>query len=330
MIKWGIIGLGRMACIFAESIKELKETKLVAAASLNSSRLRNFSKKYNIVDDFQFSNYDEILKCKEIDAIYISTLNNTHAELITKSIRAKKNVLCEKPITVHYQEMTDIIKVIENENVHFSEAIAYRSHPITTELVQLLKQKEVGKIESIESSFSFLVKRINPYSRLFNKKLGGGAILDVGCYPLSFLNLISNLDESNNDIIIEKANGKFCMTGVDEFCTAELVVSGYIKAKITAGIRKLCKNVNIIKTSNGQIRIVEPWTPGKKTYIEVDINSSYYKKFVMCNHSIYANQINLFNKMIKDKSTMKFPYLTFNDTVKISKLSSEWRKKIEL
>ena len=86
MINWGIIGLGRMGNTFADAIKELKDCKLKAISSLNKSKLSTFSKKYNVDQNYIFSSYDQLINCKDIDAIYISTLNNTHKDLIIKSI----------------------------------------------------------------------------------------------------------------------------------------------------------------------------------------------------------------------------------------------------
>ena len=93
MINWGIIGLGSMANRFASSISEVKNTKLLGIASTSFLRLKRFGDKYNIEKKYRYKNYDEILNCNEIDAIYISTLNNTHPEIIIKAVEAKKNSL---------------------------------------------------------------------------------------------------------------------------------------------------------------------------------------------------------------------------------------------
>ena len=94
MINWGIIGLGNMANKFASSINEVKNSKLLGIASTNFFRLKSFGEKYNIDKKYRYKNYDEILNCNEINAIYIATLNNTHPEIIIKAAEAKKNILC--------------------------------------------------------------------------------------------------------------------------------------------------------------------------------------------------------------------------------------------
>ena len=97
MINWGIIGLGRMANRFASAINEAENANLLGIASKSIDRLKTFGEEYNIENNFRFNTYDEILNCGKINSIYISTLNNTHADIVIKAAQAKKNILCEKP-----------------------------------------------------------------------------------------------------------------------------------------------------------------------------------------------------------------------------------------
>ena len=99
--------------------------------------------------------------------------------------------------------------------------------------------------------------------------------------------------------------------------------------KIKAAIKKQLTNHVTIKTKQGKIIIKEPWLPSKKTYIEVDTNNHYYKSFIRCNYSVYANQINFFHDMIaKRLKSPTFPNLSFDDTLVIAKISLEWRNKL--
>jgi len=329
MINWGIIGLGNMANVFATSIKELNNCKLKFVSSLNNSKLKSFGDKYDIENTNRFNSYEELLKNDEVDAVYISTINNTHAELIIKAIEKKKNILCEKPMTINKDELEKITKKLNDSNIFFLEAIAYRAHPLTKNIVDLLIDERNGKIQTIEANFGFNTKRINPNSRLFNKKFGGGAILDVGCYPISFLNLVNNINKKDNKISINEVNGNICETGVDDYTFAKLDLANNIKAKIGVGIRKSLNNEIIIKTTQGVIKIPDPWLPAQKTYIEVKIKNQYYKKFINCELSVYANQINFFNLMITKKiKNSVFPFLSIQDSIQIANVSLEWRQKL--
>ena len=110
MISWGIIGLGRMANRFASAIGETQNAKLLGIASKNNYKLKSFGDLYNIKNNFRFQTYDEILNCKEINSVYISTLNNSHADIIIRAAKAKKHILCEKPITVSYPEAFNVFE----------------------------------------------------------------------------------------------------------------------------------------------------------------------------------------------------------------------------
>ena len=133
MIKWGIVGLGNMASRFANAIKEVNNAKLVAVSSQSNSKLDLFASENNINSELRFNNYKSLAECKEIDAVYISTLNNTHSHLISLFAVNKKNILCEKPFCINIEEGGKIKKLIEDNNVKFFEAIAYLSHPQTAQ-----------------------------------------------------------------------------------------------------------------------------------------------------------------------------------------------------
>ena len=108
-----------MANRFASSISEVKNSRLLGIASTGFLRLRSFGEKYNIEKKYRYKNYDEILNCNEIDAIYISTLNNTHPEIIIKAVEAKKNILCEKPIATNYDDTIKIFEKLDKSEVFF-------------------------------------------------------------------------------------------------------------------------------------------------------------------------------------------------------------------
>ena len=206
MIKWGIVGLGNMAQKFANAIKETNNAKLLSISSLNSEKLKSFANNFQIDKNYVFDSYNDLISCKEIDAVYIATLNNTHLNLIKSCAENKKNILCEKPLTLNFEEANEAANYIAKHDVIFYEAIAYYSHGQTKNLIALLNENKIGKIISINSTFGFKVKRVNPKSRIFDKSLGGGAILDVGCYPLSLLNLIS---KNSKNIKFANAKGSF-------------------------------------------------------------------------------------------------------------------------
>ena len=278
MISWGIIGLGRMANRFAIAIKEVENAKLLGIASKNVNRLNNFGEQYNIENKFRFNSYDEILNSNEINSIYISTLNNTHAEIIIKAAKAKKNILCEKPVTTSYSDTVKVFETLNKSNVFFLEAVAYRTHPQTQFVINKIIEGEIGEVENIDSTFGFSHRKLDPRSRLFDPKLGGGAILDVGCYPVSFSSLIANIKEREDGELVEPefldVSGSLCSTGVEECAYATLKYNNKIIAKVGAAIRLNMKNQTLIEGSKGSILINSPWLPGVKSLVEIKKNKA--------------------------------------------------------
>ena len=159
----------------------------------------------------------------------------------------------------------------------------YRCHPQIPKLLEIIKNKTIGEIESIETSFGYDTGKTIPESRIFNKELTGGAILDVGLYPISFSRLISGV--ATGEKFLEpnfiNAEGRIGDTGVDEVAHANLEFKNGIKAKVSTAIRESMKNNAIILGSEGTIELPDPWMPGRNGgpyHAKIIINKNGRKK----------------------------------------------------
>ena len=321
MIKWGIVGLGNMAHKFANSIKETDNSQLVGIASLNRTRLKSFKEDYQITEGNAHYTYDDLIKSTNIDAVYIATLNNTHLEIIKKCAENKKNILCEKPFTLNYDEAKIANDHIKKNGVNFYEAIAYRTHDQIKAIKEVLDQNEIGNIISIDSSFGFKVKKIKPETRLFNKQLGGGSILDVGCYPLSFLNFLFN---DKNEYEITDVIGGYASTGVDDYAKAKVIINKNINCSISVSIKENLPNKINIKGSKGELIVNNPWLPDKKSFLDIKSSLSFYKKFVNSDLSIYANQIQKISENFEKKINNDKFAVGISDSLHIRRIISLW------
>ena len=326
MIKWGILGLGNMANHFAKAIKEIDNAILVSVASKSKIKLIKFSKDHGISKDFIFNDYKELIKSNSVDSIYISTLNNTHNDLILECVKNNKNILCEKPMGISADEANVVYEKLKHSSVFFNEAIAYRSHPQTIELLKLIQKNEIGKIKKIESSFGFKIRKINKKSRFFNAELGGGAILDLGCYPISFFQLFLN---ENEKLKLINAEGSFVSTGVDNYAKINFLSEQNIELNVKISLKENLENNCKIYGTDGIIIVPAPWLPPKKSYLEIIKDNSYYKKFTITDKSVYAIQIeNVSNKFKKIKDKENKLLVDINSSVDIMKILDLWRKKI--
>jgi len=223
-------------------------------------------------------------------------------------------------------EANVVYEKLKHSSVFFNEAIAYRSHPQTIELLKLIQKNEIGKIKKIESSFGFKIRKINKKSRFFNAELGGGAILDLGCYPISFFQLFLN---ENEKLKLINAEGSFVSTGVDNYAKINFLSEQNIELNVKISLKENLENNCKIYGTDGIIIVPAPWLPPKKSYLEIIKDNSYYKKFSITDKSVYAIQIenvsNKFNK-IKDKENKLL--VDINSSVDIMKILDLWRKKI--
>jgi len=325
MIKWGVIGLGNMGQKFANSIKETDNAKLIAVSSLNSEKLKIFKNNFQIDKKLVFNNYNDLVKCDEIDAVYIATLNNTHLDLIKLCAENKKNILCEKPMSLNIEEAKIAANHIKKFNVMFYEAVAYTSHAQTKTFIDLMNENNIGKVLSIHATFGFKVKKINPKSRIFNKSLGGGAILDIGCYPFSFLNLICK----NNEIIeFKSVKGSFAITGVDDSAEANLIIGNNIRSNIKVSFKENLDNKMIINGESGSLILSNPWLPEIKSFVQVNHKHSSYKKFITSDKSVFGNQIQNVSAKIQDKKMNDNFLVNIQDSLKIMNNLTIWSNLI--
>ncbi len=333
-INWGIIGLGNIALKFADGFKSVDNAKLIGISSKSKQKLQKFKEEFHIEENFCFNDYESLLKCKDIDIVYIALPNSLHYEWILKCIKEGKKVLCEKPATVNFSQIKKIKEAILKKKLLFAEALMYRYHPQIIKVMELINENEIGKLISMESYFGsniltkknfFGFRKINEENRIYNKELGGGAILDLGCYPSSFSLLISSLVPNINYNQIEVLNVKkeVGRTGVDLDSYAELNFSNKLNAKIGASFtQNLGKKTKIIG-DNGELEIEDTWH-GDPSLINIKGKNSYQIK-VESRKNIYSYEIEHLSKcIIENKQEANFPGMKLNDTIINMKILEDW------
>jgi predicted dehydrogenase/aryl-alcohol dehydrogenase-like predicted oxidoreductase len=263
-ISWGIIGPGSIANNFADGLAQSTQGRLVAIAGRDASRREAFGTKYKIDPAKRYANHADLLADKSVDAIYVSTPHPWHAELAIAALRAGKHVLCEKPAGMNSAEVIAIAEVAAQEDRLFMEAFMYRCHPQIARVLEIIKQGEIGEVRHVRSQFGFNA----PYqkgSRLYEPEIGGGAILDVGVYPVSLSRLIAGAAEGKPFANPAKVQGTGLLaeTGVDSVAYGLLTFASGFIAEIAVAIARDMDNRAIITGANGQIVINDPWVPGR-------------------------------------------------------------------
>ena len=182
--------------------------------------------------------YEELLADPAVQAVYISTPHPSHAEWCIKAARAKKHILCEKPLAMNHAEAMVAAEAAREHGVFFMEAFMYRCHPHTARLVELIRSGVLGEIGVIQATFSFKAG-FNAESRLFKNELGGGSILDVGCYTTSIARLLAGAAQGKPFVNPTKITGLARLhpeTGTDIYAVAVAEFPGGILGQLAVGI----------------------------------------------------------------------------------------------
>ena len=255
-LRWGIVGTGNIARQFAEGVARSDRGTLAAVASRSSESAQRFAQQFAIpVAHANYAGYDTILTEPTVDALYVSLPNSMHREWTLKALAAGKHVLCEKPMAATAAEVEEMFDAAERAGRVLIEAFMYRAHPQTTAIVDAVRGGAVGTVRSVRTSFCFRVRQ--PVGNIrFDPSLQGGALMDVGCYCVSFSRLIAGCDPV--DVF---ATALHHASGVDEQTAAILRYPNGITAEFTVGMSLQADNSAHVNGDEGYLSAAWPWKP---------------------------------------------------------------------
>ncbi len=260
-IRWGIIGTGNIAKLFAHGLSALPDAELVAVGSRSQASADTFGDQFAIPR--RHASYQALAEDPGVDAIYIATPHPLHRENTLQALRAGKAVLTEKPFTINAQEAREVIQFARQQRLFLMEAMWTRFIPAMVRVRELLAQGVIGEPHMLTADFGFRTG-FNPEGRLFNPQLGGGALLDVGVYCISLASMIFGKPERITSM------AHLGETRVDERAAMILGYSGGQLALLSTAIRTNTPMEAIISGSEGQIRI--PPLFWKPTHISVTVH----------------------------------------------------------
>ncbi len=180
-IKWGILGPGKIATKFATDLATLPNAELYAVASRSMAKAKIFADKMG----FQkaFGSYEAMLQDPELQAVYIATPHVFHHKNTLQCLAHKKAVLCEKPLAINSKEVAEMMASAKANDTFLMDALWTLCLPQILQVKEIVESGTLGKLVSVKADFGFRAD-FNPNSRLFDRDLGGGALLDIGIYPL--------------------------------------------------------------------------------------------------------------------------------------------------
>ena len=333
-VKWGIIGLGNIAVEFAKSFNNVDNADLIAVASTTHQKLAKFKQEFNIKEENLYNNYEKLIENKNIDIIYIALPNTFHFDWVLKNIEKKRNILVEKPAFLSSREANLIFNHQNFKNIFFNEGFMYRYHPQILEVIKIIKSEVLGKTVSMKSNFGInliktkffglIKKKIDRNNRLFNKNLGGGVILDLGCYTTSMSLLIASILENININNFKMSNieTQYLFSNIDVQSSAKIIFDEKFTSEIFTSFKKN-SNETIILCEEGKIIIRNSWN-SKITEVELSgkINKKISFESYKNNYSLEIEQIS--KDIIDNKKEVSFPGFNIKDTLINTKLIENW------
>lgn len=245
-IKWGILGLGKIANKFASDLQSVEGSELYAVASRSVDKSRDFSKNHG-AHKF-YGNYQELLKDEEVDVIYIATPHVFHYEQTLLCLEHKKAVLCEKPFAMNSVQVEEMINTSRKQNTFLMEAMWTQFLPHFKYVKEIVDSGKYGKVRNLKADFGFNAP-FDKKSRIYNKNIGGGSLLDIGIYPVFMaLNVLG---------IPEKISAKaaFCETDVDTECSTIFHYENGIEAELNSNIQKKTDTTATILLDKATIKV---------------------------------------------------------------------------
>jgi len=328
-LRWGIISTGKIARTFARSLAVSDSGELVAVASRTADGAVEFAAEFAVAR--AHGSYEALLADPEVEVVYIATPHPFHAHWSILAARAKKHVLCEKPLGMNHAEVSAMVQAARDNDVFLMEAFMYRCHPQTREVLRLLRAGALGRVKGIQASFC-IDGAYPASSRVLNNELGGGGILDVGCYPVSMARLVAGvaIGEPFSEPLALHALGHVGVnTRVDEYTSAVLEFPGQIIASLSTAVQLWQDNSVRIFGSEGRLSLPAPWHPAHEAdHSEIIITRGKHESEIIrvpAAGTIYSYEIDAVRAQLEQRQALE---MTWADSLGNALTLDRWRRAL--
>lgn len=267
-LKVGILGAGRIAATMADTISKMRTADCYAVASRSMEKAIEFASLHDVTKPF--GSYEEMLADKDVELVYVATPHPFHFEQAKMCIDAGKPVLLEKPFCVNAREAEELLAYAKEKNVFITEAMWIRYMPMYETILKVLKSGAIGKPRVITANLSYAMLH---KERLLKPELAGGALLDVGIYPLNFADMFS--DAAVKDI---QASAVMTADGVDAHDSITIRYEDGSMAVLNTSMQTVGDRMGMIQGTEGVMIIENINNFQSLTVYDKDYRKKVFKK----------------------------------------------------
>jgi predicted dehydrogenase len=317
-INWGVIAPGNIATKFCTALQEVESAELYSVASRTPTKAKTFADKFNFVKYAQHQ--QELLSDPLLDVVYIASPHMFHADAAIECLKAGKSVLCEKPMSINSSEADLIFTTAKDHNTFFMEAVWTRFMPVYQQIFKWIDEGLIGEVKMLQASFG-ISRPFDPSHRLYDLNLAGGALLDVGIYPITFAQMV--MQEAPERI---SAFAHIGQSGVDESNAITLQYKNGTTASLNSAINSKTSHEAWIYGTKGNIKIPEFWHPQS-----AQLETEDTKESVSINHKIngYEYEIEEVHNCLQAK-LLESPNMSWEQSKTVVNIMDEVRSQVGL
>lgn len=317
-LRWGIIGAGIIAHKFADAVKLVNHNVLATVASKDTLRAENFARQHHIIAE---SSYQTLVERSDLDIVYIATTHNFHYENALLALRHGKHVLVEKPFTVNAEQARTLVALAREKQLFLMEAIWVRFLPTMQKLKELLSRGVIGDIKAFNLSFGgFAPEHYLP--RLVDPELAGGVTLDMGIYPITFINYFLGALPTAH-----KSFARMSDRGVDEIATYQFQYDSGCLATVITSFNLMTKFEAMIYGAKGYIEFPR-FQEGNEfhLYIHNGMREIESCEIIKCDHNKngFIYQIKEIQQLIQ-QGKLESPVISLDETIQTMALMDSMR-----
>ena len=248
-LRWGILSTAQINDKFLAGCEQSDAVTVSAVASRDSARAERYAREHGI--ERAYGSYDELFADPEVEAVYVSLPNSMHLEWTERALRAHKHVLCEKPLGTDPEAVDAAFELAEREGLVLMEAFMYRHNPQTVRLQELVGEGAIGQLRLIRSAFSFAAS--DPSNIRLAASLGGGALMDVGCYCVNGARMLAG------EPVAVTAHQVLGGDGVDVVFAGTMSFADQVLAHFDCGLALAIRDELEVVGDQGSLFLDDPW-----------------------------------------------------------------------